>query len=73
MKASLEEKPHDPNYRLLEKAGLTTVESIPGVNKSKDKDGADLYVVPVAERQQASITKITMTGTGRAAVEYTWK
>lgn len=93
VKASVEEKPHDPNYRLLEKAGLITLgkdkgwktpvaltpkgrdlfSSIAGVNKSKDKDGADIYVVPIAERKLAGISKITMTGTGRATVEYSWK
>jgi hypothetical protein len=71
VKASVEEKPHDPNYKLLEKVGLMTVgkdkgwtipvrltprgkdllDSIAGVNKSKDKDGADLYVIPVAARK----------------------
>jgi hypothetical protein len=93
VKASVEEKPHDPNYRLLDKAGLITVgkdqgwktpvtvtakgreffKAIPGINRSKDKDGADIYVVPLAERKLAAINKITMTGTGRAAVEYSWK
>ena len=93
VKSSVEEKPHDPNYRLLEKAGLIKLgkdqgwktpvaltpkgrdllEGIAGVNKSKDKDDSDIYMVPVAERKLASISKITMTGTGRAAVEFTWK
>ena len=93
VKASVEEKPRDPNYRLLEKAGLITLgkdkdwktpvaltakgrdlfANIPGVSKSKDKDGADIYVVPIAERKFAGISKITMTGTGRATVEYLWK
>lgn len=90
VKASVEEKPRDPNYRLLEKAGLVTLgkdkgwrtpvtltpkgrdlfASLPGVTKSKDKDGADIYVVPIADRKLAGISKITMTGTGRATVEY---
>ena len=94
VKASVEEKPRDPNYRLLEKAGLVTLgkddkgwrtpvtltpkgrdlfASLPGVTKSKDKDGADIYVVPIADRKLAGISKITMTGTGRATVEYSWK
>src|SRR5579864_1376127 len=71
VKSSVEEKPHDPNYRLLEKAGLIKLgkdqgwktpvaltpkgrdllEGIAGVNKSKDKDGSDIYMVPVAERK----------------------
>ncbi|HET7442413.1 MAG TPA: hypothetical protein VFJ47_14010 [Terriglobales bacterium] len=93
VKASVEEKPRDPNYRLLEKAGLITLgkdkgwktpvtltpkgrdlfANIAGVSKSKDKDGADIYIVPIAERKLAGISKITMTGTGRATVEYSWK
>ena len=93
VKSSVEEKPHDPNYRLLEKAGLIKLgkdkgwktpvaltpkgrdllAKIAGVNKSKDKDGSDIYVIPIAERKFASISKITMTGTGRATVEYAWK
>lgn len=93
VKASVEEKPHDPNYRLLDKAGLISIgkdkgwktpvaltakgrdflAAIPGVIRSKDKDGSDIYVIPVAERKLASISKITKTGTGRAAVEYEWK
>ena len=93
VKASVEEKPHDPNYVLLEKAGLITVgkdkefktpvaltekgkdllASIEGVKQSKDKDGSDIYVVPIAERKLAAIFRVTMTGTGRANVEYTWK
>jgi hypothetical protein len=92
VKASVQEKPHDPNYRLLEKAGLIKLgadkgwktpvaltpkgeqllATIPGVNKSKDKDGCDIYVVPIAERKLAEISKITMTGTGRATVEFSW-
>jgi hypothetical protein len=93
VKASVEEKPHDPNYRLLDKAGLIKlgkdqgwktpvaltakgrdfVAAIPGINRSKDKDGSDIYVIPVAERKLVNISKITMTGTGRALVEYNWK
>ena len=93
VKASVEEKPHDPNYRLFDKAGLINIgkdqgwktpvtltskgrdffKAIPGVTRSKDKDGSDIYLVPIAERKLASINKIVMTGTGRASVEYTWK
>ena len=93
VKASVEEKPRDPNYRLFEKNGLlklgkdqgwktpvsltpkgeAMLAEVPGVQKSKDKDGADIYVVPVAERQLVDITKITMNGGTRAVVEFTWK
>ena len=91
--ASMQERPQDANYRLLEKAGLvkigkdnghfTPVEltqsgraffaEIPGVVKSKDpKDNADSYLVPVAERRLVGAPKITMTGIGRARVEFDW-
>jgi hypothetical protein len=91
--ASVQERPHDAHYRLLEKAGLlkvgkdsgrvTPIEltpagrallaEIPGVVKSRDqKDGTDSYLVPVAERKLVGTPKITMTGMGRATVEFSW-
>jgi len=96
VKANINDKPHDPHYRLLEKAGLVklgkdtgaygtitpvslTIEGqkllkdLPGVIKNKDKDGTEEYVVPLAERKLVDAPKVTMTGTGRATVEYTWK
>ena len=94
VKGSVEEKPHDPNYKLLEKAGLVKIgkditywktpvaltpkgkellDSLAGVKKSKDKDGADLYIVPLAERKLVEISRINMTSNGHAAVEFTWK
>jgi hypothetical protein len=93
VKGSVEERPHDPNYRLLEKAGLITIgkdqgwktpvaltakgksliDSIRGVTKTKDKDGADLYTIPLAERKLVEITKINNTATARATVEFAWK
>jgi hypothetical protein len=94
VKASVDDKPHDPNYRLLEKEGLlklgkdqgwkTPVALTPkgeamlaemkGVQKTKDKDGANIYTIPVAERELVEITKVTMSGGGtRAVVEFTWK
>jgi hypothetical protein len=93
VKASMDEKPRDPNYRLFEKAGLLKLgkdqgwktpvsltpqgeawlKQVQGVQRSKDKDGSDIYVVPVAERQLVDVTKITMNGGTRAVVEFTWK
>jgi hypothetical protein len=91
--ASMQERPHDANYRLFEKAGLLKIGSdngrftpveltasgrallaeIPGVVKSRDqKDAADSYLVPVADRKLVGTPKITMTGMGRASVEFTW-
>jgi hypothetical protein len=96
VKASVNEKPHDPHYRLLEKAGLirlgkdtgqygaTTpvvltqqgqalLADLPGVSKSKEKDGSDSYTVPLAERRLVGVSKITMQSPSRAFVEFTWK
>jgi hypothetical protein len=93
VKASVEERPESPHYRLLDKAGIiklgkvrgrTTpiaitaqgeklLSEIPDVIKTKEKDGTDAYVVPLATRQLAEITKITMLSPERAAVQYTWK
>ena len=91
--ASVQDRPHDPNYRLLEKAGLLKVgpdkgrqtpvtltaagrdllASIPGVSHTKDsKDATDSYVVPIADRKLVGTPKVTMTGMGRAIVEFAW-
>lgn len=53
--------------------GQSLLDSIAGVEKSKDKDNVDVITVPLAERKLANISKITMTSTGRAQVEFTWK
>jgi hypothetical protein len=96
IKASVEDKPHDPNYKLLEKAGLiklgkdtgtygqTTPVSatqegqrlltdIVGSSKVRDKDGTDLYVIPIANRKLLEVSKVTMNGPSHAIVEYSWK
>jgi hypothetical protein len=91
--ASVLDKPHDPNYRLLEKAGLVKIGNdrgrttpisltpagqklfaeIPGVRQTKDdKDGTEVYIVPVAERMLVGTPKVTMTGMGRATAEFAW-
>ncbi len=93
VKASVDEKPRDPHYRLLEKAGIVKLgkdknystpvsltpagekllAEIPGVQKEKDKDGTDKYLVPAAYKSLVAITKVTMQSPTRAVVEYTWK
>jgi hypothetical protein len=93
VKASVEERPEAPHYRLLDKAGIiklgkangrTTpiavtaqgqklLSEIPDVIKTKEKDGTDAYVVPLATRQLAEISKITMLSPERASVQYSWK
>jgi hypothetical protein len=93
VKASVNEKPEDPHYRLLEKAGLLKrgkltgrtypivltsqgeklLAEIPDVEKTKEKDNTDLYVVHLAERRLAEISKITMLSPERARVEFSWR
>ncbi len=53
--------------------GEDLLKQIPGVKQSKEENGTETYVVPLAERQLAAINAITMTATGRATVEYTWQ
>jgi hypothetical protein len=96
VKGSVDDKPHDPNYRLLEKAGLIKLgkgtgtygtitpvaltlegqkllEEIPGVTKSKEKDGTDVYLIPIAERRLLTVSKVKMINPERAVIEFTWK
>jgi hypothetical protein len=93
VKASVEEKPDGPHYRLLQKAGIVKLgkmsgrttpifitaqgekllAEIPDVEKTKEKDGTDLYVVPLANRKLVEISKITMLSPERAAVQYSWR
>jgi len=91
--ASVNERPGDPHYRLLEKAGLLKIgkqqgratpimvsatalhefQAIPDFRQWKDKDGTDVYFVPLAERKLGEISKITMKSPTVAVVNYTWK
>ncbi len=96
VKSSVDDKPHDPHYRLLEKAGLVRVgkdtgayktitpieltdqgkrllEEIPGVTKGSEKDGTQIYSVPLAERKLIAVTKVTMVNPTAALVDITWK
>jgi predicted transcriptional regulator len=93
VRPSVNDKPSDPHYRLLEKAGVVKLEKakggtstvaltpkgeallkqISGVKESKEKDGTEAYVVPLAERTLVAVSNVTMTGTGRAKVQFTWK
>jgi hypothetical protein len=90
---SVNERPGDPHYRLLEKAGLVKIgkqqgratpimvsavalhefQAIPEFRQWKDKDGTDVYFVPLAERKLGEISKITMKSPTIAVVNYTWK
>jgi hypothetical protein len=94
--SSVADKPTDPHYRLLEKAGVLKLvrqgksydsptlvtltpkgeellAQIPGVKKSHEKDGTEAYVVPLAERRLVDVPRVTMTGAGRATMEYSWR
>jgi hypothetical protein len=91
--SSVAVKPHDPNYRLLEKAGLLKVgkdegrftpvtltpqgekqfQEIAGISKTKDADGTESYIVPVASRKLIGISNITMINPSHAIVDFTWK
>ncbi len=96
IKSSVDDKPHDPHYRLLEKAGLVSIgkdtgtyktitpieltaqgkrllEEIPGVTKGSEKDGTQIYSVPLAERKLVAVSKIDMISPTQALVEISWK
>ncbi len=90
---SVDEKPSDPHYRLLEKAGVLKVgksvgrgnvvvvnnaaerefSRFPEFKTSKNADGTQSYVMPLAERKLVSIDSIKMNGPYAATVQYTWK
>ena len=91
--ASVNDRPTDPHYRLLEKAGLVKIgkqqgrttpiivtavaqkefQAIPEFRQWKDKDGTDVYFVPLAERKLAQVSSVTMKSPTIAQVEYAWK
>ncbi|HTR26621.1 MAG TPA: hypothetical protein VMI10_21805 [Terriglobales bacterium] len=52
--------------------GEAWLNGIPGVKKSKNQDDNDEYAVPLAERKLVAVDKVTMTGPGKAEVEYSW-
>lgn len=53
--------------------GEAFLNELAGVKKSKDKDGNDVYAVPLAKRKLVEIGKITMLTPYKATVEYTWE
>src|SRR5437879_13779220 len=90
VKASVNEKPEYPHYRLLEKAGLLKrgklsgrtypivltsqgeklLAEIPDVQKTRERDNTDLYVVPLAERRLAEISKFNLLNHTRAQTRF---
>lgn len=53
--------------------GQRRLASIPGVVKTKNSDGTDAYTVPLAERQLAAVSKITISNRDVAYVQFTWQ
>jgi hypothetical protein len=58
---------------MLTPAGTELLKRIDGVKRSKEKDGAEVYIVPVADRKLADISNIKMINPTRATIEITWK
>jgi len=56
----------------LTTAGQEMLKRIQAVQTSKEKDGTDLYLVPLAERKLVAISKINMITPLRATVTLTW-
>jgi hypothetical protein len=53
--------------------GQELIKQIAGVKHSTEADGNEAYVVPLATRKLVQISKVTMGGPERAAIQYTWK
>lgn len=53
--------------------GERKLAAISGVVKTRNSDGTDAYTVPLAERQLAAVSKVTMSGRDVAYVQFTWK
>jgi len=63
---------HPVSVKLTPK-GEQLLAQIPGVQRSKEKDGSELYVVPLAEKRLVDISKIEMVRIGRANIAFSWK
>lgn len=53
--------------------GTELLQQIADVKQTKDDDGNVAYVVPLATRKLVEVSKITMSGPERAAVEFSWR
>jgi hypothetical protein len=53
--------------------GERKLAAIPGVVKTKNSDGSDAYTVPLAERQLAGVSKVTISNRDVAYVQFTWQ
>jgi len=56
----------------LTQGGKELLKRIDGVQTSQEKDGTELYFVPLAERKLVAISKINMLNPVRATVTMTW-
>lgn len=57
----------------LTATGEAWLTGIAGVEKSKNKNNNDEYIVPLAQRKLVAIGKIEMLSPSKAAVGYSWK
>jgi len=57
----------------LSPKGEQLLKQIAGVKTSKDSDGNESYVVPLATRKLVDVANVSMDGVGRATVQYTWR
>jgi len=57
----------------LTPAGEALLARIPDINKSNEKDGSTVYLVPVAERKLVEVSNIKMLSPTRATIDITWK
>lgn len=53
--------------------GSEILSGVLGVKRSKEPDGSELYLVPLAVRKLVNIPNIEMDRANRATVEYTWQ
>ena len=53
--------------------GEELLKQIPGVTRTRDDDGKESLIVPLATRQLVQVMKVKMNGPERAAIQYSWK
>ena len=53
--------------------GDELLKQIAGVTRTKNDDGEEALVVPLATRQLIQVFKVKMNGPERAAIQYSWK
>jgi len=57
----------------LTSAGTEFLKRIPGVSQSTEKDGTEVYLVPVAYRKLVDVSNIKMINPTHANIDITWK